>query len=89
MSTSQKHADFVRETMKEKPIEAIAGIGEKAKEILVSKGFEKAYHLLVRVSHFFSCFSAKFPRFQEFVVLFPLIFETECLISSLCRASFW
>ena len=47
MSTSQKHADFVRETMKEKPIEALAGVGEKAKEILVSKGFEKAYHLLV------------------------------------------
>ncbi len=26
MSTSQKHADFVRETMKEKPVEAIAGV---------------------------------------------------------------
>lgn len=63
MSTSQKHADFVRETMKEKPIEAIAGIGEKAKEILVSKGFEKAYHLLVRVSHFFL---VSLPSFRDF-----------------------
>ena len=46
MSTSQKHADFVHERMREKPVEAIDGIADKAKSILNEKGFEKAYHLL-------------------------------------------
>ena len=43
---SQKHHDFVNEPMKDKPIDAIAGISPRALEILSSKGFDKAYHLL-------------------------------------------
>ncbi len=43
---TQKHIEFVRENMKNKPVEAIDGIGDKAARILHEKGFEKAYNLL-------------------------------------------
>ena len=44
--TSQKHADFVRETMKEKSIGDIAGINGDVEKIFCDKGFNKAYQLL-------------------------------------------
>jgi barrier-to-autointegration factor len=45
-SASQKHADFIASSMKNKPIDAIAGIGPVAKIALNAKGFEYAYHLI-------------------------------------------
>ena len=46
MSSSQKHADFVRGCMRDRPISDIAGIGDKATAILNEKGFIRAYHML-------------------------------------------
>lgn len=46
MSASQKHADFVRETMRDKPIESISGVGDWSKTSFNEKGLDKAYHLL-------------------------------------------
>ncbi len=43
---SIKHTHFVCEPMKNKPVEAIAGISDKDKTILNEKGFKYAYHLL-------------------------------------------
>jgi len=48
-STSQKHQAFVRETMGNKPVDALAGIGPAAQEIFKAKGYDKAYHVLVCV----------------------------------------
>ncbi|KAM4040762.1 barrier-to-autointegration factor-like protein [Anomaloglossus baeobatrachus] len=44
--TSQKHRDFVSEPMGEKPITALAGIGEVLGCRLEEFGFDKAYVLL-------------------------------------------
>ncbi len=46
MSTSQKHADFIREIMDDKPVEAIAGVGDKAKVLLNERGYIYAYNLV-------------------------------------------
>ena len=46
-STSQKHRDFVRETMGNKPVDALAGIGDAAAAAFKAKGYDKAYHVLV------------------------------------------
>ena len=46
-STSQKHRDFVRETMGNKPVDALAGVGDAAAAAFKAKGFDKAYHVLV------------------------------------------
>lgn len=46
MSTSKKHQNFVRESMKNKTIIEIAGIGQSANDYFVRKGFTHAYHLL-------------------------------------------
>ncbi|XP_019941463.1 barrier-to-autointegration factor [Paralichthys olivaceus] len=45
-STSQKHKDFVAEPMGEKPVMALAGIGEALGSRLEKKGFDKAYVVL-------------------------------------------
>ncbi|KAG8563558.1 hypothetical protein GDO81_016129 [Engystomops pustulosus] len=45
-STSQKHRDFVAEPMGEKPVTALAGIGEVLGERLENKGFDKAFIVL-------------------------------------------
>ncbi|XP_040265453.1 barrier-to-autointegration factor-like [Bufo bufo] len=45
-STSQKHRDFVAEPMGEKPVKALAGIGEVLGGKLADKGFDKAYTVL-------------------------------------------
>ncbi|CAN2390610.1 LEM domain binding [Pristimantis euphronides] len=46
MSTSQKHRDFVAEPMGEKPVQALAGIGDVLGQRLADKGFDKAYVVL-------------------------------------------
>ena len=45
-STSQKHRDFVSEPMGEKPVTAIAGIGDVLGGRLSDKGFDTANVLL-------------------------------------------
>uniref|UniRef100_A0AAQ5YIK6 Barrier-to-autointegration factor-like protein n=1 Tax=Amphiprion ocellaris TaxID=80972 RepID=A0AAQ5YIK6_AMPOC len=45
-STSQKHRDFVAEPMGEKPVMALAGIGDVLGKRLADKGFDKAYVVL-------------------------------------------
>lgn len=47
MSTSQKHADFVSKSKIDNlPVEAIAGVGDKAKSILNSRDIFYAYQLI-------------------------------------------
>ena len=45
-STSQKHRDFVSEPMGEKPVTALAGIGDALGGRLSSQGFDRAYVVL-------------------------------------------
>ena len=46
MATTKKHQEFVRESMKDKPIIAISGIGDSISSYFNRKGFSHAYHLL-------------------------------------------
>lgn len=45
-STSQKHRDFVSEPMGEKPVYALAGVGDVLGGRLADKGFDLAYVVL-------------------------------------------
>ena len=45
-STSQKHREFVSEPMGDKPVTALAGIGETMGGRLRDKGFDQAYVVL-------------------------------------------
>lgn len=45
-STSQKHKEFVAEPMGEKPVMALAGIGEVLGKRLEEKGFDKVSKLV-------------------------------------------
>lgn len=46
MSTSQKFRSFVDEPMGDKPVDALAGIGEVLGTRLKEQGFEKAFNVL-------------------------------------------
>ncbi|XP_060788871.1 barrier-to-autointegration factor-like [Neoarius graeffei] len=55
-STSQKHRDFVAEPMGDKPVIALAGIGDVLGKNLVDQGFDKAFvvlgqYLLLKKDH--------------------------------------
>lgn len=45
MSTSQKHKEFVRESMKDKDISVLAGVGSTSLRTFNDKGYTKAHHL--------------------------------------------
>ncbi|KAL5463501.1 hypothetical protein EMCRGX_G032400 [Ephydatia muelleri] len=45
-TTSQKHRDFVGEPLGDKPVTALAGIGDALGSRLIEKGFDKAYVVL-------------------------------------------
>jgi len=45
-STTQKHKNFVAEPMADKPVTALAGVGEVLGQRLEEKGFDKAHVVL-------------------------------------------
>ncbi|KJE97083.1 barrier-to-autointegration factor [Capsaspora owczarzaki ATCC 30864] len=45
-TTSQKHQNFIKEQMRDKPVNQVAGIGEKISGELNDQGFKYAYQLL-------------------------------------------
>ncbi|XP_054880605.1 barrier-to-autointegration factor A-like [Poeciliopsis prolifica] len=45
-TTSQKHRNFVSEPMADKPVTALAGIGDRLGHSLMEQGYDKAYVVL-------------------------------------------
>ncbi|XP_014872095.1 barrier-to-autointegration factor A-like [Poecilia latipinna] len=45
-TTSQKHRNFVSEPMADKPVTALAGIGDRLGHSLTEQGYDKAYVVL-------------------------------------------
>lgn len=65
MSTSVKHMNFVNESMKDKPVKDLPGIGEVLSKRLIDEGYEKCYQILAH----YILFKKSKELFQEWMKL--------------------